>query len=46
MIRQVFAEYGEIEKVEILKDKATNKFRRFCFITFTDYDPVDKAVCK
>lgn len=31
-------------KVEIINDKNTNKTRGFAFITFDDYDPVDRCV--
>lgn len=45
-VREAFQEYGNIKKIELIKDKATNKMRGFCFVTFDDYDPVDKCVCK
>ena len=45
-IKDVFAEYGNIEKIDVVKDKATGKVRGFAFIEFDDYDAVDKAVCK
>lgn len=45
-VREAFQEYGNIKKIELIKDKATNKTRGFCFVTFDDYDPVDKCVCK
>uniref|UniRef100_A0AC34GVJ2 RRM domain-containing protein n=1 Tax=Panagrolaimus sp. ES5 TaxID=591445 RepID=A0AC34GVJ2_9BILA len=38
-----FSKYGGIEKVEIIKDKSTGKYRGFAFISFDDYDPVDKC---
>ena len=44
-IKEVFAEYGTIEKIDVVKDKATGKVRGFAFIEFDDYDAVDKAVC-
>ena len=43
-IQHYFEKYGQVEKVEIILDKITNKPRGFGFITFTDYDPVDKCV--
>lgn len=43
-IRECFN--GTIELVELIKDKATGKSRGFCFVTFDDYDPVDKHVLK
>jgi heterogeneous nuclear ribonucleoprotein A1/A3 len=39
-----FSEFGEISKIEIIPDKATGKPRGFAFISFEDYDPVDKCV--
>ncbi|XP_069141118.1 heterogeneous nuclear ribonucleoprotein A1-like [Argopecten irradians] len=45
-IRGVFGEYGEIEKVDLIKDKTTGKMKRFCFVTFFDYDSVDQCVLK
>jgi heterogeneous nuclear ribonucleoprotein A1/A3 len=38
-----FSKYGTVEKVEIIKDKNTGKYRGFAFISFDDYDPVDKC---
>jgi len=43
MFEEYFGKYGQIEKVEIIKDKNTGKCRGFAFITFNDYDPVDKC---
>ncbi|XP_014787730.1 heterogeneous nuclear ribonucleoprotein A1 [Octopus bimaculoides] len=45
-IRNTFSPYGEIEKIDMIRDKGTGKFKRFCFVTFTDYDSVDKCVIK
>ncbi|KAL3092911.1 hypothetical protein niasHT_020294 [Heterodera trifolii] len=39
-----FTEFGPVAKVEIIQDKNTNKARGFAFVTFDDYDPVDKCV--
>lgn len=46
MIRSVFSEYGNIKEVELISDKNTGKIKGFCFVTFDDYDPVDKCVLK
>lgn len=46
MIRDVFSEYGDIELVDLITDKNTGKSKGFCFVTFKDYDSVDKCVCK
>lgn len=45
-VRETFEEFGKIDNIEIVADKTTGKVRGFCFVTFDDYDPVDKAVCK
>lgn len=46
MVRDVFSEFGDIKEVELINDKATGKSKGFCFVTFEDYDSVDKCVCK
>jgi heterogeneous nuclear ribonucleoprotein A1/A3 len=43
-MREYFGKYGKIEECVIMKDKDSNKSRGFGFITFDDYDPVDKIV--
>jgi RNA recognition motif-containing protein len=35
-----------IKEISVIKDKATGKMKGFAFVTFADYDNVDKAVCK
>ncbi|XP_060081352.1 heterogeneous nuclear ribonucleoprotein A1-like [Ylistrum balloti] len=45
-LREVFGVYGDIERVDLIKDKVTGKNKRFCFVTFFDYDPVDQCVLK
>jgi len=45
-IKDAFSQYGDVEQVEMIKDKATGKTKGFCFVTFNDYDPVDKCVLK
>ena len=41
-----FSQFGRVELVDLLEDKATKKKRGFAYITYDDYDPVDKAVSK
>ena len=45
-LKEYFGQYGQIEDVEVITDKDTKKKRGFAFITFDDYDPVDKVVCE
>ena len=42
-LRTYFGQYGEIKEISILSDPHAGKKRGFCFVTFEDYDPVDKA---
>lgn len=44
-LRDYFSQYGNIEAVELLLDKETKRKRGFAFVTFDDYDAVDKIVC-
>ena len=41
-----FSQFGRIELVDLVEDKATKKKRRSAYITYDDYYPVDKAVSK
>ncbi|BFZ06485.1 hypothetical protein BsWGS_09524 [Bradybaena similaris] len=43
-MRDVFSQFGEIESVNILADTAPGKCRGFAFVTYKDYDSVDRAV--
>lgn len=43
-IKAYFQDFGNIESVDVIMDKETRKKRGFGFITFDDYDAVDKLV--
>ncbi|XP_067929596.1 heterogeneous nuclear ribonucleoprotein A0-like [Watersipora subatra] len=43
-LTQYFSQFGTIERVETFTDKETSKRKGFCFITFQDFDAVDKCV--
>lgn len=43
-ILEKFSPYGNIEKIDLIKDKSTGKYKRFCFVTFNDHDSVDQCV--
>lgn len=43
-LRSYFASYGTVEKIDIITDKETGRKRGFGFLTFEDYDTVDKLV--
>ena len=45
-MREVFAEFGNIEDINIITDRMTGKLKGFAFVSFDDHDAVDKAVCK
>jgi heterogeneous nuclear ribonucleoprotein A1/A3 len=42
--KDYFSEFGNVVKVELIVDKATGKPRGFAFVTFDDYDAVDRCV--
>lgn len=43
-LRELFSPYGEVKSVDMVIDKNTQKKKGFCFVTFEDYDTVDKLV--
>ncbi|XP_059143959.1 uncharacterized protein LOC131931255 [Physella acuta] len=43
-IREVFGHFGNIKSVNFIREKRTGKVRPFAFVSFEDYDSVDKAV--
>uniref|UniRef100_F1KXM1 Heterogeneous nuclear ribonucleoprotein A1 n=1 Tax=Ascaris suum TaxID=6253 RepID=F1KXM1_ASCSU len=44
MFTDYFSNYGNVIKCEVIVDKNTGKPRGFAFVTFDDYDAVDKCV--
>jgi len=45
-LQAYFEQFGEVAKVTRSMDKDTGKRKRFCFVEFNDYDPVDKCIIK
>jgi len=45
-LREYFSQFGAVESVDVVVDRATHRSRGFAFVSFNDYDPVDKIVCK
>ncbi|XP_018414508.1 PREDICTED: heterogeneous nuclear ribonucleoprotein D-like isoform X2 [Nanorana parkeri] len=43
-IKDYFGGFGEIENIELPMDTKTNERRGFCFITYTDEEPVKKLL--
>ena len=41
-----YFKFGEVAIVTRSTDKETGKRKRFAFVEFTDYDPVDKCIIK
>jgi heterogeneous nuclear ribonucleoprotein A1/A3 len=44
VLKSYFRQYGSILEVVIMKEKDTSKSRGVGFITFDDYDPIDKII--
>lgn len=45
-LRDYFEQFGKIEVIEIMTDRASGKKRGFAFVTFDDHDAVDRIVSK
>ena len=45
-LREYFGQYGNITDIVIKSPKEGVRVRAFAFITFDDYDPVDKVISK
>ncbi|VDP14434.1 unnamed protein product [Soboliphyme baturini] len=44
MLRDYFSSFGTILEIDIKVDQVSGKKRGFAFVTFDDYDPVDRVV--
>jgi RNA recognition motif-containing protein len=44
ILSEYFSQYGRVDHVDLIEDRATKRLRGFAYVTFNDYDPVDKAV--
>jgi heterogeneous nuclear ribonucleoprotein A1/A3 len=45
-LSEYFSQFGRVDHVDLIEDRQTKRLRGFAYVTFNDYDPVDKAVCK
>ena len=45
-VREAFEPFGSVVEVNLIRDKTTGKCKGFGFITFNDYDAVDKCICE
>ena len=43
-LKSYFGQYGNVVEAVVMREKETNKARGFGFISFDDYDPVDKII--
>ena len=43
-LKNYFNSYGNVIEAVVMKEKETSKSRGFGFVTFDDYDPVDKII--
>ena len=46
VLREYFTQFGRVDHIDLIEDRATKRMRGFAYVSFNDYDPVDKAVCK
>ena len=45
-LREAFEEFGNVDTIDLMMDKVTNRHRGFAFVTFSDSDAVDYCVSK
>jgi RNA recognition motif-containing protein len=43
-IRQAFAQYGEVDSVQIIKDRETGRSRGFAFVEMSNAEQAKKAI--
>lgn len=43
-LRKYFETFGQVNEIELLRDRETNRLRGFAFITFDDEDIADKCI--
>lgn len=43
-LRELFSQYGEVEKVAVIMDRETNRPRGIAFVEMTDEDAAQKAI--
>ena len=41
-----FSQFGKVDHIDMIEDRTTKRMRGFAYVSFLDYDPVDKAVCE
>ena len=46
ILSEYFSQFGLVDHVDLIEDRQTKRLRGFAYVSFNDYDPVDKAVCE
>jgi len=46
VVREFFSRFGTISVIDSVEDKVTRKKKGFAYVTFSDFDAVDKACRK
>ena len=45
-LRELFAPFGDIEEVQVIKDKFSGRSKGFGFVTFANKEDAEKAIAK
>ena len=45
-LREIFSPFGDIEEVQVIKDKFSGRSKGFGFVTFTNKEDAEKAIAK